>query len=370
MTEASHDAVIYRIGDEADATRTALAVTRLALLREASEIDRALIATIVSELAANLYRYAGRGVIRVCRHDQQGCVDIDVLATDNGPGIADIDRAMSDHFSTGGTLGLGLPGVRRMADHFWLRSSAHQGTQVCARKRIVGTPLRPGMAPAPAAFAAAGIPEQVKVPAPQTPQPWESGVSLRPCQGFLVSGDRTLCLPLEQGVLFGIIDASGHGPYADAIAAQLERLFMEKGTPYLEQLMHCFADALKGSIGAAAGLVYLNCTTGSFSYLGLGNTRILQMDSSRQTGSQSWHGVSREGVLGSSVRRSPPPLQTRHLQRGDLLLLSTDGIPERGCAALVQTLWTQSVDDIATAVVRTLGRSHDDASCLVVRWLG
>ncbi|MCX7152371.1 MAG: ATP-binding protein [Proteobacteria bacterium] len=218
------------------------------MLREASEIDRALIATIVSELAANLYRYAGRGVIRVCRHDQQGCVDIDVLATDNGPGIADIDRAMSDHFSTGGTLGLGLPGVRRMADHFWLRSSAHQGTQVCARKRIVGTPLRPGMAPAPAAFAAAGIPEQVKVPAPQTPQPWESGVSLRPCQGFLVSGDRTLCLPLEQGVLFGIIDASGHGPYADAIAAQLERLFMEKGTPYLEQLMHCFADALKGSL--------------------------------------------------------------------------------------------------------------------------
>lgn len=362
MTEAGHDAAIYSVCDPADVMRTVLLVSQLALLREATQIDRTLIATIISELATNLIRYAGRGTIRVCRNDQHGCVDIDILATDNGPGIADIDRAMSDHFSSGGSLGLGLPGVRRMADHFWLRSDVNGGTQVYARKRIAGNPLPAGTVPAP--FAAAGIPVRAKVSAPQAPlpQPWEVGVSLRPCPGFVVSGDRALCLPINEGVLFGIIDASGHGPCADAIAGQLEALFMDNDSADLGQLMHRFAGALKGSIGAAAGLVYLNRINGVFDFLGVGNTRIMQM------GSNHWRGVSREGVLGGGAPRHLP--QTGRLQCGDLLLLWTDGIPEGGCAELVRPLSSRSVDDIASALVSTRGRPYDDASCLVVRWLG
>ena len=61
---------------------------------------------------------------------------IEIEAVDRGPGIADCEAAMQDHFSSGGTLGLGLPGVKRMMDEFSLESTLGEGTRVTARKWI------------------------------------------------------------------------------------------------------------------------------------------------------------------------------------------------------------------------------------------
>ena len=54
------------------------------------------------------------------------------MATDEGPGIKDVDRAMNDRYSSGGTLGLGLPGTKRMADEFDIQSTVGKGTTVTA----------------------------------------------------------------------------------------------------------------------------------------------------------------------------------------------------------------------------------------------
>jgi serine/threonine-protein kinase RsbT len=70
------------------------------------------------------------------RVDGTGCKGIEIEVSDHGPGIADVEGAMNDHFSSGGTLGLGLPGVKRMMDEFSLESSPGQGTRVTARKWI------------------------------------------------------------------------------------------------------------------------------------------------------------------------------------------------------------------------------------------
>ena len=59
---------------------------------------------------------------------------MEVVATDNGPGIADTDQALADHYSSSGTLGLGLPGVQRMMDEFDLESAPGAGTRVTIRK--------------------------------------------------------------------------------------------------------------------------------------------------------------------------------------------------------------------------------------------
>jgi anti-sigma regulatory factor (Ser/Thr protein kinase) len=61
---------------------------------------------------------------------------IEIEAVDRGPGIANCEAAMRDHFSSGGTLGLGLPGVKRMMDEFSLESTPGEGTRVTARKWI------------------------------------------------------------------------------------------------------------------------------------------------------------------------------------------------------------------------------------------
>ena len=59
---------------------------------------------------------------------------VEIEVVDTGPGIADCEAAMDDHYSSGGTLGLGLPGVRRMMDEFSLESTPGEGTRVTVRK--------------------------------------------------------------------------------------------------------------------------------------------------------------------------------------------------------------------------------------------
>jgi len=96
--------------------------------------DATLIATAISELARNIVTYAGTGVLAIQGIQASGRQGILVVASDHGPGIVDIRQAMRDGFSTSGSLGLGLPGVRRLMDEFDLQSHVGRGTTVAVKK--------------------------------------------------------------------------------------------------------------------------------------------------------------------------------------------------------------------------------------------
>jgi serine/threonine-protein kinase RsbT len=99
-----------------------------------SSSELTLIATAISELARNIVLYAKQGeiVLRLLeRGEQRGVM---VRANDQGPGIPDIRRALQGGFSTSRSLGLGLPGVRRLMDEFEIESRVGIGTTVTARK--------------------------------------------------------------------------------------------------------------------------------------------------------------------------------------------------------------------------------------------
>jgi serine/threonine-protein kinase RsbT len=96
--------------------------------------DATLIATAISELARNIVTYARKGVILLSAIQNSSRQGILVVAADDGPGIADIRQAMRDGFSTSGSLGLGLPGVRRIMDDFEINSRSGQGTTVAVKK--------------------------------------------------------------------------------------------------------------------------------------------------------------------------------------------------------------------------------------------
>jgi serine/threonine-protein kinase RsbT len=96
--------------------------------------DLTLIATAISEVARNIVVYARRGEIRLQLAARDGRSGIEVVAADQGPGIADIEQAMQDGFSTGRSLGLGLPGARRLMDEFEIVSAPGKGTTVTMRK--------------------------------------------------------------------------------------------------------------------------------------------------------------------------------------------------------------------------------------------
>ena len=99
-----------------------------------SSSDLTLIATAISELARNIIRYAKRGEISIQVVEGNPKVGIVVTACDAGPGIADVERALEAGYSTSGSLGLGLPGVRRIMDEFEIASGIGQGTTVTVTK--------------------------------------------------------------------------------------------------------------------------------------------------------------------------------------------------------------------------------------------
>ena len=98
--------------------------------------DLTLIATAISEVARNIVVYAKQGEIALCLLDEGGRHGLSVVARDEGPGIADFEKAMRDGFSTGGSLGLGLPGARRLMDDFEIESRLGAGTTVTMRKWV------------------------------------------------------------------------------------------------------------------------------------------------------------------------------------------------------------------------------------------
>ena len=96
--------------------------------------DATLIATAISELARNIVSYAQTGEIKLKGIHGSSRVGILVIASDDGPGIIDIRQALRDGFSTSGSLGLGLPGVRRLMDEFEISSQPGKGTMVAVKK--------------------------------------------------------------------------------------------------------------------------------------------------------------------------------------------------------------------------------------------
>ena len=92
--------------------------------------DLTLLATAISEIARNITTYAGEGevALRVVREGSRHGIEVE--ATDDGPGIVNVELAMQDGYTTGNGLGLGLPGTRRLVDDFELETAPGAGTRI------------------------------------------------------------------------------------------------------------------------------------------------------------------------------------------------------------------------------------------------
>lgn len=97
-------------------------------------IDQARIATAISELARNIYLYAGEGCVTVKEATNGLRRGIEVVCEDQGPGIADISLVMQDGYTSSKGMGMGLPGAKRLMDEFEINSQIGIGTKVTCRK--------------------------------------------------------------------------------------------------------------------------------------------------------------------------------------------------------------------------------------------
>ena len=101
-----------------------------------SRTDQTVIAAAVSEIARNIVVYAGAGEIMMRAERRDGRLGLVVVASDEGPGIADPEQALTDGYSTAGSLGVGLPGAKRLMDSLEIDSEVGRGTTVTMLKWV------------------------------------------------------------------------------------------------------------------------------------------------------------------------------------------------------------------------------------------
>jgi serine/threonine-protein kinase RsbT len=131
-----HEEVTVQISQDKDIVTARQRGRAMAAKIGFSSTDQISIATAISELSRNIVEYAREGeiVLAMVRAHENGQSGIQIIARDNGPGISDVGLAMKDGYSTSRSLGLGLPGTKRLMDDFEIDSKPGKGTRVTIRK--------------------------------------------------------------------------------------------------------------------------------------------------------------------------------------------------------------------------------------------
>lgn len=357
--------VCFPIKDQADLTLVLIKAVDQGFLQGASPVDQSLVKTIISELGSNIIKYAKRGTLTLQRMELAGVIDVYIEAKDHGPGIPDIALAMTDRYSTGTSLGLGLPGVKRMSDEFSVSSSPDYGTHIKVRKRI-GRQHRVDSA---MDRISASISEKQRAHDGQNQAPikgsaipiYDVGYYARPVPGEIVSGDVATIIETERQVLLALIDASGHGLRANKLAQQIDAYIRAHADRDIVSLLSELHEELRGTVGAAVALLSIDLETGTASFCAVGNT------GAARVAGQSWRPISKDGVLGNRL----PTLseQSVPLKNGDAILLWTDGVSELAARTYASKNAHRSSARIAKDLITALGRPFDDSSCIVFKWV-
>ncbi|MBM0231608.1 ATP-binding protein [Micromonospora sp. STR1_7] len=122
------------IRSDEDVVRVRQLVRSVAVAVKLSLVDQTKVVTAASELARNTLVYGGGGSVDVTIVDNGRRKGVQIVFADSGPGIPDLDLALTDGYTTGGGLGLGLSGARRLVDEFQIETSAETGTRITVTK--------------------------------------------------------------------------------------------------------------------------------------------------------------------------------------------------------------------------------------------
>lgn len=296
------------------------------------------LAIAVTEAATNIIRHAQRGVIALRAIASESNPAVEMLALDKGPGIPDVARAMRDGFSTAGTAGHGLGGIRRLADVFGIYSQPNTGTALVARI---------GDRPPSVTRTQVGSFED------------RSGVVCVPLRGETDCGDAWRIVVGRQHVSVLIADGLGHGPDAAAAAEIATTVFLRLASEPPEAILLAMNDAMRNSRGAAISVVVIDRAARLARFSGVGN-----VDGCVVAAGRTEHLIPQNGIIGHTM----PVLRPRSLpwQPGARLVMHSDGIAARWSLDMYPGLMRAHPALIAGVIYRDYGRDRDDATVLVL----
>lgn len=291
------------------------------------------IALVASELATNLVKHGGGGKLLFGEEVRSGQRGLRIEALDDGGGIAEIERAQQDGFSTRGGLGIGLGAVNRLTDELEIVSGIGRGTRVICRKWL----------------------QNVRVV--NNAQRWQIGVASRP--KLLQNGDDTVMKIWDDDFLVGVIDGVGHGALAHQ-AARASRLYVEG---HFDQPMAMIFQGVerlcRGTRGVVMALARFRKAASELEFASVGN-----IEARLLCGDAPFKDVVRRGILG--LRAPQPDVVKCAWTCADALVIHSDGVDARWSLAGLHELVRLDPTVIAQEVLARHGKLTDDATVLVV----
>lgn len=304
------------------------------------------LALAVTEAATNLLRHSVDGALALRLAARGGQADVEVLALDSGPGIAELSVALRDGSSTAGTLGVGLGAIRRLADTFAIHSVPGRGTGVFAG--FTG-PSVPGTSGVPAPVEIAGLTRPISGET-QCGDTWAA----RGTQAETEAADGT------DSIMVMMCDGLGHGPLAARAGDEARFAFRESRATDPAGVLADIHTRLRSTRGAAVAVARVDLAGRRVALCGAGNIAGMVMgDDSRQSL------LSTPGIVGHNVGR--PQTYEAALPPGAALILHSDGLRSRWQPADFPGLLHVPPALIAGQLLWQAGTHRDDAAVVVVK---
>jgi anti-sigma regulatory factor (Ser/Thr protein kinase) len=295
--------------------------------------DVGRVAIVVTEAATNLVKHAGGGEILLQSATHEGGTGLEVVALDRGPGIANVDEALRDGFSTGGSVGTGLGAIVRQSSVFDIHSAPGVGTGLLARVWI-------GPDGRDTSEAIGGI---------SVSKPGED-----------LCGDTWAALRDADRVRVFLADGLGHGLLAAEAASRAREVFLARPRLDPADLVGLMHDALRPTRGAAAAVADIDRGREAVRFAGVGNVA-----GSILAGGRSRSMVSVHGTLGHDLRKVQQ-FEYRWAP-GALLVMHSDGLASSWSLERYRGLESRNPTLIAAILYRDFQRGRDDASVVMVR---
>ena len=316
-----------------EARRSATAVAAAAGLNETEAGKFALIAT---EAATNIAKHAVRGEIMLRSIAAPGLRAVELIAIDSGPGIPNLEQALSDGFSTAGSPGHGLGAMARLATHVDMFTGAGSGTVLAARVESPRQAGRPGTT-------------------------FELGVVRVPKRGETECGDHWGFVVGDDGrAMLAVADGLGHGVSAAQASRRAVELAEENASESAAMVVAAMHAGLRASRGAAIAVAELTADATAVRFAGLGNIAgaLVGPLTSRSL-------VSHNGIAGHEMRKIQ---EFAYDWPGDaLLILHSDGLSARWDLGRYPGLIRRHPSVVAGVLYRDFTRGRDDALVVVVR---
>jgi anti-sigma regulatory factor (Ser/Thr protein kinase) len=322
------------ISDESTVGAARRAAARLAADAGLSETDKGRLGIVVTELARNITLHSGQGALLMQELRDDGSTGVEVLAVDSGPGIADLEKSLTDGYSTAGTPGQGMGAVRRLSSEFDVYTRSGGGAIVLSR--VFGS-------------------DRTR----RSTMQWGAMASCAP--GEMRCGDCWSLARLNGNFALLVADGLGHGSGAADAAERAAAIFDSRPFRPLEEFFDDAHRQLHGTRGAAVSVACFEGGTGALRYAGVGNiaARILANDGKARGL------VSNNGTVGGHMRQVRA--YCYEWNPGDLLVMHTDGLRSGWSLEGYPGVFARHPSVIGALLHRDFRRGPDDTTVVVLR---